>query len=555
MKRQVALLLCGMLTISALAGCGDSQSGENSGGQTEGGSSQEDSQESSAEEEEESAAQADDSLDETGGQTVYEETIPFTFTSMFSINMMGSGVDYTQDSTYQYIIDKFNIEPELWACESGEAYEKIQTWINTGSMPDALLDAYFSIDSYKKYVDEGLIRALPDGWEERWPNIAYAVEVSGIKDLLEIDGKTYAIPHSAYGLYSNIAAAYLHTAMYYRKDLAKQVGMEDFGSDGVVTISELKEYLEKVQEAALTPIVLEGGDFWLRRLMGNIYGISENSIAEEEDGFIFIPELDGCREMLKTLQAWYQEGLLDAEYYDKSADDSMNSFTAGQSAAMPYGAAAVDFSYVRGLYEQGTGRDGVENLGYVVVTADDGSMWAATEGYNYWTATIFNPDTDEKTLERILDLTDWFLSMEGNTSFDCGVPGVDWEFDENDKIIMKDGAELKVRANSPFDMWGWCGDEFCMTGLGLANEQDIAAYNLAADACANAKRIFSPSANYESYTGDLKDNYSFPYGSKMTEIICTDVDVDSAWDAHLDEYRNLWEPLIEDLNKTYGYTG
>ena len=54
--------------------------------------------------------------------------------------------------------------------------------------------------------------------------------------------------------------------MFYRKDLAKQVGMEDFGSEGIVTISELQEYLEKVQEAKLTQIVLDGGNFWLRSL-------------------------------------------------------------------------------------------------------------------------------------------------------------------------------------------------------------------------------------------------------------------------------------------------
>lgn len=550
MKRQVASLLCGMLVISALAGCGDKQDDAGPDSRTK----VESSQESSTEEDVESSEGGETGSDEAGGQSAYKETIPFTYTSNFSVNLMGSGIDYTQDSLYQYIVDRFNIEPEMWACEGSEASEKIQTWINTGSMPDALWYMTFGISSYKKHVEEGLLQALPDGWEDRWPNIAYAMDASGAKELLEIDGKFYAIPHSAWGLYSDVPAAYLATVMFYRKDLAKQVGMEGFGSEGTVTISELQEYLEKVQEAQLTPTVLDGANFWLLRGMENVFGTSENTIVEMDDGFLFIPQMDECKEMLKLLQSWYKAGLLDAEYYTKSDVDSMNSFAAGQSAAMPYGPSASDLAYVRELYEQGTGRDSIEDVGYVVVTADDGSMGASTEGYNYWTTTVFSPDTDEKTMERILDFTDWIFSKEGNTSLYCGIPGVDWEFDEDGKISMLNGAEIRDANNSPFLFLSWCPDEFSATGMSNANEQDIKLFNIAMETSVNAKTHYLPSANYENYQGDLRSNYSFPYNSKMIEIICTDVDVDSAWDDHLDEYRSLWEPFIEDLNKTYGYS-
>lgn len=548
MKRKVASLLCGMLVISALAGCGDKQDDAGSSSQTKAESSQENSVE-----EEESSEGEEASSDEAGEQTAYEETIPFTYTSNFSVNMMGSGVDYTQDSLYQYIVDRFNIEPEMWACEGSEASEKIQTWINTGSMPDSLWYMTFGMSSYKKHVEEGLLQALPDGWEDKWPNIAHAVEASGIKELLEIDGKIYAIPHSIFGLYSNTSTSYASMAMFYRKDLAKQIGMEDFGSDGTATISEFREYLEKVQDAALTPIVLDGANFWLLRLCG-IYGVSYEAIVETEDGFLFMPEQDGCRETLKTLQSWYKDGLLDAEYFNKSDVDSMNSFTAGQSAAMPYGGAASDISYVRVLYEQGTGKDSVEDIGCIFITADDGSLGAAIGMDNYWTTTVFSPSTDEKTLERILDFTDWLYSMEGNTSLYCGIPNVDWELDENGKIVMKDGAKLQEAGNSPFLFLSWCPDEFAVTGLADASEEDIKTFNVGVNLYQNAKTTYWPSKNLQNYQGDLKENYSFPYGSKMIEIICTDVDVDSAWDDLLEEYRSLWEPFIEDLNKTYGYT-
>lgn len=86
MKRQVALLLCGMLVISALAGCGGGQDDAGSGSQA----SVESNQESSTQESEENSEEEEASSDEAGGQSAYEETIPFTYTSNFSVNMMGS---------------------------------------------------------------------------------------------------------------------------------------------------------------------------------------------------------------------------------------------------------------------------------------------------------------------------------------------------------------------------------------------------------------------------------------------------------------------------------
>ena len=131
---------------------------------------------------------------------------------------------------------------------------------------------------------------------------------------------------------------------------------------------------------------------------------------------------------------------------------------------------------------------------------------------------------------------------------------MDWELDENGKIVMKDGAEIRDANNSPFFFLSWCPDEFAVTGLTDASEQDIELFNVGVNLYENAKTTYWPSKNLQNYQGDLKENYSFPFNSKMMEIICTDVDVDSAWNDHLEEYRSLWEPFVEDLNKTSGYT-
>lgn len=546
MKKLIALLLCGLLSMSLLTGCGDNGSKEPDG--TQGKENQQENQQ------EERGPE-----DQESEMSEYGETIPFTYTSYYSVYQMNSGVDYVEDPLYQYILNKFNIEPEMWACEDSDAKEKMQTWVNTETMPDCMWNHLFSLSSYYEYVDQGLLQALPEGWESRWPNIEYAIKASGMADVLKVDGKTYAIPHPIFGLYTEpVEGAMVDNTILFRKDLAEQVGMADFGSDYTVTVSELKEFLEKVKESNTVPIMLEGGDFFMARGFCDAFGLPESgtTIIETEEGFKFTPDAEKAtyEKMLTELQGWYQNGLIDTDYFTKSSQDSINSFAAGQAAALYYASSPADIARIRSMYEGATGEDGTNVLGAAVMTADDGSL-AITMMYNYWSATMFSPATDEKTLERILDLTDWLCSEEGNTSLFCGIPGVDWGYDEEGAPYLSEtNAGDRNIEFSPFMNLGWCMDEFAFSGLiGDVEESDIEACKEALSIRRNASELYKVSDHYSTHKSELKSNYSFPLDEKIKEIICGNVDVENTWNEYVDENRNIWEPLINELNEAYGY--
>ena len=212
MKKVVAMMLCVVLALSALTGCG------------------------SASKKEEASSQ---------GAANYDKELDLSVTSFYSLYNTTLGIDYTEDPLYQYVCEKFNVTLDFWAQEDASSAEKVRTWVNTGSMPDLTLYFAFNLAEYYEYIDQGLLAPLPDGWEETWPNVAKLVKASGLENLLKVDGQTYAIPHSVFGNFLELSSGVGHTSLWYRKDWAEQVGMSDLGDDYTITISELKEYLEK----------------------------------------------------------------------------------------------------------------------------------------------------------------------------------------------------------------------------------------------------------------------------------------------------------------------
>lgn len=527
MKRFSTVLLCGALGILSLAGFGGKVEAQEAEG------------------------------------TSYEETIPFSMTNYFSVWCYSAVSDY-KDDVYQYIVDRFNIEPDVWACTDGEN-EKTRMWINGGTMPDVMWWESFNLDEYYTYVDQGLLQPLPDGWETRWPNLYKVVQSSGMEDLIKVDGKTYVIPHAITGLYSpSEGGAIESNTLYYRKDWAKEVGMEDFGSNSQVTISELREYLEKVREAGLTERLLNSGSKNLRTLFYSVNGANWGSwgnmgsdFKETENGFEWIPASEEVKNAITMMQDWYQAGLIDPEFYvdDEAASISYSQFANGQLAAYYWAGAIVDAQTVaNSCKESFAGDDVTDIIGFAHVTNDEGVSYCSMI-YNYWGTHVFNPDTDEKTMVRILDLMDWISSEEGFTTYCMGVPGVDWEFDEegNFKLLNPD-AHFR-RDIDVFAYFGYCQDDFAYSGNQEGLTPSIVENILGIYEVKRSGNHMTISDNFTRYSSDTKDNYSMDSAlvDKMVEIVVEGLDVESTWTQFVEDNRNIWEPLLTELNETYGY--
>ena len=569
MKKTIAMLLCAALSLSLLAGCGggsgsgseSSQSGQEEFGGTEDAKGSE-ATEAPENEGEEAPAE------EASGEKTYDERLSATMTTFYSLYKSDMGDAYKDDFYFQYMQDKFALDMELWACAMDSEKEKVRVWINGGTMPDAMVWNSFGTAEYYEYVDQGLFHPLPEDWESRWPNLANMVSKTGVKDMLKVDGLTYAIPHANFGNYLNMNVGVNNKAVLFRKDLAKEVGMEDLGADTKITLSELKEYLEKVKEAGLVDIPTVAADSSsICEMFRLANGISTQTFIETDDGFVWGPAVEAYPEMIAQMREWYKAGLLDADYYANKILYYKNAYNAGQIAAIYSPGHVGDTQLMAQEYRDKHPDEKLEGeklqeiydkVGDSVITSEDGQVYAAGT-YNYWTVTVFKPDIDEAVLERILDMFDYLCTKEGQAECKCGIFGQDWDYDADGNIVISNeeiaNGDILVDDCRVFNLMGYTGDDFAYSGADASRDPQAVELGKAMYAVKNDKAtiVFSPNDKVTALNTEAKSNYSVNVDAKITELVCGDADIETEWQNFIDTNRNMWEPVLDDLNEEYGY--
>lgn len=536
MKKIVAMMLCSMLTLTMLTGCGEKGSADENTSDKE--------------------VVSNEDADLAKKDVNTDETLDISVTSFYSLYNTTLGIDITSDPLYQYVGEKFNVNLDFWAQEADSSAEKVRTWITTGAMPDMTLYSEFQINEYYNFVDQGLLEPLPEGWKEKWPNVAKLVQVSGIADLLEVDGQTYAIPHSIFGNFLELPYGVSINSIYYRKDWAEQVGMSDLGDDYTISISELREYLEKVADAGLTQNpTLGAGSALMNDMFQCANGVSTQTWEEDENGFVWVPDSEGFTDAIAMEQEWYEAGLLDPDYYNQTDKYYIDQMISEQLAACYYGAQCMVYQEQMeahmAAFQEDDRETSYNKFGVAALTADDGTVYV-NAGYNYWTCTVISPNCDETKVERILDMLDWFAGKEGQISVEMGVPEVHWEYQDDKPVsLLAEGERYVEQESGIFELWGYCGDDIAYSGADplrdqIAIDSAVAIYDVLLDGVS-----FTKSDTYEAHVSDLKNVYSVDVDSRITEIVCSGSAVETEWSAFVEENRSLWEPLLNELNETY----
>ena len=518
-KKLVALALIGAMTLALLTGCGKAQGGSNASGEVAG------------------------EQDSTGEK--YDEKISFTLTG---INTM-VGEDY-DDEFMQMLEEKFNVDITVLNNEFDGSNERFTTAVIGGNLADNNLWLDFSFNAYYEYVDQGLFAPLPEDWETQWPNLAHMVELSGYKDLLEVDGRTYGYTHAKVGNMSEFSNSEL-PCVYFRTDWAAQVGMPDMGADGTITLDELKEYVEKCEDAGLASKPAIGGESnCIRWLFASTHGVPYSDYAVVDGEYIWAPTHENYATMLETMQTWVADGLIDADFYSKTGTEYHDEFTSGQrSVWVGNGDGGTATTTLRYVMERCAVEEKV--VGLAMVEDADGNVW----GYkvpNYWLGSVFAPDIEEETMARILDIVDWACTQEGQISVMKGVYGLDWDYNEDGTINILDPAGYGSWV--VFFMLGYCGEDVEYSPLNTSLDPDMmkivkALYDMRVE-----DTYYEVPQAYEIYVGDLKNTYTgtVNVANMVVQVACGKEDPAAALEKFIEDNRGLWEPLLDDVNKAAG---
>lgn len=274
MKKAIALLLAGAMTLS-LVGCG-------------GGSSS------------------------TGGEAG-QSSVEINVTTTFAGEDTNAGnykeaIKAWQEKTGNKVADT--------SASSGETFKtRVATDFETGSEPDVLF--FFTGADANSFIEAGKVMSIEEIRAE-YPDYAGNMNEDLIPDSL-VDGKKYVVPVNGYW-----------EAMFVNADILKEAGVEMPGAD--YTWDQFKADCEKIKAAGYSPIAAALGDiphYWWEFSIFN-HRNPDNHFAvpasvDDEDGQAWVAAMEDIKEL-------YESGYFPENTLSATDDETFAMFTEGKAA-------------------------------------------------------------------------------------------------------------------------------------------------------------------------------------------------------------------------------
>lgn len=479
----------------------------------------------------------------------------------FSIVYVDRSHKLTEDEYYHWFTDQFNIDIEPIAIPWASLAETNSIMVMAGTMYDVMIipSKYGVIRSY---AEQDLVKPLPEGWEEKYPNLKAAFNATGIQDYFSVDGKTYGIPGVNAMYYGSLDFCLDVLGTYYRADWAKQLGF-DFGD--VVTISEFNAYLKACVDNDMAGNGMTRGlsspyaaSFYVMKYK-NVHSMREFNLVDGQ--YIWGPCTEGTVDGIKAAKQAYQDGMIDPDYFSVDAFTGENNLSAGLCAATYQTLSASKLKSICENAEAVGLENAYEKIKPIVVTDDEGIYHhPLTTNYNW--AKVFSPELSDEKFDRLLTFYDYLYSKEGNEVRLMGLKGIDWDVNEEGLYVTLRDKEAYPSVADKYS-WKWFFNDQSI------HNTDFAAYNpeTSAQYGAPVRRIqetrvalvteggYQPvDMNVNTLDTEAKRNYSVNIDDEISRIVCDSTipmeNVEAEWNAFIEANRMLWQPVVDDLNAT-----
>lgn len=479
----------------------------------------------------------------------------------FTMSMLElGGSSYNDDDIYRYFSDKFNFDYEIWPITWDNWSEKDRIWINGGTMPDAAFWD-FNFTELVNYAEQGLISPLPDGWETKYPNLYDMIQATGIAHKLSVDGKVYAIPRCTFMHFAPNARALSTKTIFYRMDWAKQLGLEIGPS---ITIDQLADFCRKAIDADLAgsgkTLGIAANAMNLLYLGLRVANPAYDFFPKIDGKYVWGPTVDGTVEGIERLRSWYEDGIIDPDFYLDASSEPLNKFATGLAAChINDGSISNYVLRCRDFVNAHPGVDPYEYVGVTTLVNNDGE-WVNKENGNFWTAFLFSPDIDDTTFDRLLSLIDYTCTKEGQEIINMGLPGIDWDYnaDGTYKVLRSaeaDGSytDIKKKYDSVYLWWVFTisADDFsyadpCINELAKKRVIDMEEVR------GQSKIFYAYDPDYVFFASEAKSQYSVNIIDEVVRLILDkNADIPAEWNAFIEANRSIWEPVVNDLNAAF----
>lgn len=316
----------------------------------------------------------------------------------------------------------------------GDYNEKTRLWAVSGDLPDIFTSDIVNTPDYVQWIDQGIIRALPDDLSD-YPNVRKVLDIDEMNSLKHPSGKIYIIPRTKQFEDDRTTLA---RGMYVRKDWMNKLGFqspksfEDFFN---MTKAFTMNDPDGNGKNDTTGITIAHKAYLLTLFLPTAPQVITDSWVKKEGMWVPVWTTPEFNEGLAQFHKLYHEGALDPDIAFLKGSEGADKFSSGKAGILlgqttPGATSSLKTNWEK--YNDTPFDEAVEIMH--VWPSKDGNQYRHTEN-SFWSSTYFRGDLEEAKMERILKLYDYLLSDEGIMLLTYGMEGEDFT-QEGDEITF-----------------------------------------------------------------------------------------------------------------------
>ncbi|MDR0584976.1 MAG: hypothetical protein LBG57_11615 [Treponema sp.] len=504
---------------------------------------------------------------QTGAADDLSEHYVYTF-SMLNWGQI-YGTDFNSDVVAQHFQKKFNFEWDTTITTWDDWYQKPVLWITSGDMPD-LVFTDFNYNDYKNWAEQELLKRLPDGWKQKYPNLARLQELSVVGPEVEkrVEGNPATLFNAAYSTLPTSPQIATHLSLFFRKDWAEVLGFE---IKNQYTLQEFTAMVEKfMAEGFSLPGVTRGRtDTWnldtggvATAFLSSQWSNATRFYKDSSGKYVWGPDDPKVLELLRYMKQAIDKGIVSRNFasFKNAEQDSL--FATGQAFGM-YNHGWIEYVYrYFNQFREATGLDPFERLQQAVLTDANGQC----QEYgilNFWSCLYFNPNLSDAKFSRLLSILDYIASDEGQDVIRLGFEGKDYTR-EGDLITITRAVDASGNFEPISKLYPGagiyshitvCADEFAAKNPAIPQEYQKyprTMYDTKQKIGVDAGTVLPLNIDLYFHSGPNYLKFNTDVGAELVRVAMMDGDLTANYNNWLREMHAVVDPVLAELNAAFG---